>query len=841
MKDRTEGDEHDQSPLSADSSGSSISSKPKMPRKKMYRSCDKCRKSKRACDAEYTNLREAIINKVACSLCRKNKKLCTFDYLISTFEQGALGLPDLNIGSSSVHTEDEGARKRKRGTEIDGEQIAQENLLKLVALSNKQSVGYGATSSRISDDLDRVFLNNDLMNTYNGAAEQALRCWITNSNTPYLFETDNFHDPWTDKTLHWRVTALDWGLKEFARPSITLEYDKSVERTIQETFSSVMIAFAAQWPRHRRQIAKIEGDTEASEDRIRLELWKNARDKLLASADYPSFRIVLALIVFAWTEKPPSVPAEAHWMSESTTLVSPQEALLECSAVEPSAWQAPAAASSMMLATAGRKLLAFRNKLQSMSRKGIDPWSSRTNHMQSDAPATLLNPVTLQQQSMKATLLEKTFHNLFWLGVMIDTETAVLRKQPPVICDDDTDLLSQSSLPVFSFSQFSSEKIEPKPQKRKVWDELILTSSENLKNSFAKSWPSSEEAALRTLAFSAPVKVLLFRYIGRIQAAYWRHSESNKIEALIQQASAVVSHWEEVYEPFLESCIAQHAQLPLSIQSWYTLITAPWNLAVILLVEIVQSVDQAGMSDTVSKWLRAEDKSLGRLRQKACTQTYDLIQAVRRTEEAKHMKNRLFGGNCAAAYENQNGPKGMFEYIDRAGGTVLHSEPWAEIMVHSFSAVAKSEIRLLAGYSATFRWQELASAQNRAETCLWALYQLSDRSHLASLAYKETKALMDYASSTNHAMNFGPDTSGTTHFPNSQDSVAVQDTPSGQSGDTNLHVWDDSLATASKESDSEPEIPVSSMPSLHAGGFSAAQLFDKDIFYSSPLADFVTQ
>ncbi|KAN0061772.1 hypothetical protein ACQY0O_005765 [Thecaphora frezii] len=741
---------------------------PPQAKKKMFKNCDFCRSAKRACDATYVSIGAALASKIACSNCKRKNRTCTFNHLISTFGVADLDFSALkgetDIGAANDDSSERRPDKRRRHEDVPvadlpggiDEVIGTDATLvkrgaQVCVLPRSASpLGYKAADVRIATNLDRIFLNEDLVNIYEGAAEQALRCWVTNTNTPYLFEADGIREPWAGKTLHWKVCVLDQEAQNFVRgPQMHLA---SSEKAVREALHAVMLAFAAQWPRHRQTIgehSKLQpSDWPADEARIRLELWKRARDKLMAVADVWSFRIIFALILFAWTEKPKEVPAHAHWQADDTQRVAAWTALYENSATETSTWQDPAEASTMMLATAGRKLLQFRNRLQSLCRRGVDPWS-----LGPSANGRPLDANEVQRRRLQASLLEKTYHNLFWLGVMIDTETAVLRKHPPVICDDDTDLVQQSvlsNLPGFNSRGAEIGDIAPAQQRRqqqrplghgvrgqgqirKIWDEVILSSSQQRQATFARIWPSSEEAALRTLAFSAPVKVLLFRHIGRLQAAYWRQADADVIERHIQQGLEVVHHWYLTYQPFLESCIVHHSTLPLSIQSWYTLITVPWNLAVLLLVELAQTVDQACLSDPQARRQREQGETFGVLRKRACNQTAALVHAVQ-----THERQERFAA--------QGQGTGAFAFVHSAGGSVLHTEPWAEIMVCSFSALAKSEIRMLAGLAANFQWQEIECARHRIEKYLWALQQLSNRSHLAELAYKETKALADFCS-----------------------------------------------------------------------------------------------
>ncbi|EPQ28638.1 uncharacterized protein PFL1_03941 [Pseudozyma flocculosa PF-1] len=718
-------------------------------KKKMFKNCDHCRAAKRACDAKYTSLTHALQTGVACSNCRRKGKTCTFNHLISTFGVADLDLSSIRaIEASGPPTSSSDTRpdKRRRGDDSGSDNsdgvdevigardaavlVRQGGVNVTVVPPDSSPLAFQAAGTRLATNLDRIYLDKDLVSIYEGAAEQALRCWIR--DTPYLF-LDQAHqnrNPFNDQTLHTRVCLLDRGARNLFRgPQHRLA---ASEKIIHEALHATMLAFAAQWPRHRKRIGDHTDNWLPDEERIRLELWRNARDRLMIAAEEaPSFRVVYALILFAWTEKPRDVPTHAHWQVESTAAV--QTALYENSAVETSSWQDPAEASTMMLATAGRKLLQFRNRIMNLRRRGVDPWSATQPNR--SAP---LDAEQLHRRNIEIQLFNSTWQQTWWLGVMIDSEVAVLRKHPPVICDDDTDLVQYPLIAEVGGVGAPQQQQLPGPpgqrrQTRKIWDDLILSCSEQREADFARQWPNcTEEQALRILGFSAPVKVLLFRHIGRLQAAYWRTAEPDTIERHIQQALDVVFHWERVYQPFIESCISAHGALPPSIQSWYTLITAPWNLAVLLLVELAQTVDQACLSDPQARRLREQGETFSTLRRKACNQTAALIHAVQAHEQQRQ--------------QSTTSSTDAFSFVHTTGGTILHTEPWAEIMVNSFFSMAKSEIRLFNGLAANFQWQELECSQHRVEKYLWALDQLSNRSHLAELAYQEIKTMSDFCS-----------------------------------------------------------------------------------------------
>ncbi|SPC67996.1 related to Regulatory protein alcR [Ustilago sp. UG-2017b] len=775
-------------------------------RKKMYKNCDRCRQAKRACSAQYVSIAEALASKVACTNCKKKGQVCTFNSLINSFGGIPLGgltgaafaeslqsqLPAIMADESmeaAMEESSEGAKRRREsvaesignvdavfevlnntssqaggeeGEERDSKRSKQSNSTATTTFADFADFDHATTSSyassagplvrsraqspftangtspfdvlgfdiwntapsvRLAQSSDQFHLNTDLLNVYEGAAESAFRVWVTDATTPYLLSSSalcsSFSPPSSSASmaLNKKVCLLDHASKRIFKPD---NANRNVEKRVSEAYHAVLLAYAAQWPRHRS--GEAGGGWRPDEARIRLSLWKQARDKLMDAADAWSFRIVFALILFAWTEKPREVPDNEAFPRDDPSHDHPSQlhvpSLDENSALDSGSWQIPAEASTMMLATAMRKLKAFRLKIQQLRRKGIDLWST-------EEPG--LDPTQVAHRRVEATLLENTYHNLYWFGCMMDTELSVLRKYDAVIGDEDAELTDQllSTQPSASETDsfLTSDSTRKKPL-RKIWDEVIPANSKSNMHTFAKSWPCSEEEAKRTLAYATPIKVLLFRHVGRLQSSYWRQAPAEQIERQITHVLSVVRHWDETFAPFFASCIAHHSELPPSIQSWHVITATKWNLAAILLVELVSTMDRSA-SDPFNN----TDQVFASLRSKVCNQTAALIYAIQHSSLASSMAKA--------------GSPSSFDFIEATNSTILHSDPWPEISVHGFACVAKSEIKAFAGWAREGRWEEVKSAEERVEKCIWALKQLSNRSIMAVDAGVEVRKLLD--------------------------------------------------------------------------------------------------
>ncbi|KAJ9480050.1 Zn(2)-C6 fungal-type domain-containing protein [Pseudozyma hubeiensis] len=774
-------------------------------RRRQYRSCDRCRVGKRACNAEYDSVAEAINNKVACSNCRKKGKSCSFQYVLSilggvpsTSGDGVVASGDMpmmpglstfveqpmvydsvnstfqtlnDLGSSAAQTDTidstsafaetrqaSSLRTVARSGVKQDEQPSRAMIHAVTvaeaasAFKSLSSISPTSSTTRMTSTIDRIFLNDGLIRVYEGAAEHALQCWVSSSNTPYMLsQSSSISTSSSQQLVYWRICELDRGARTLL--SLPPFGPASREREIMEAFHSVVLAFAAQWSPHR--VSNLaQPQSKCSENKVRLALWERARDKLQKVANVDSFRVIFALIIFAWTEKPRQV-------MDCVENGIDVDLNAENCALDTSAWQSPAEGSTFLLVAAMRKLLSIKFRIEGKKRRGVCPWNAPNRkaagaatsssgaasqaRAQQSASAMELDgeeqigatmagkiqadlenkqPATAAHgrsrpsydpdlaNAAETSRMEGTYHMLYWLCVVIDTETSVLRKYPPVVCDEDSEVMS--SIPSLPPSTLSGRK--------GIWDDYILDMSKLKQHTeFTTSWPCDISKASATLAFSTPVKVVMFRQIGRLQMSFWRRASTTSVEQQIRSGLSIIYHWNQVYGPLIDSCRASHAELPVSIQSWYVLLAFPWYLAVLLFVEMVQTVDMAGASDRQARYERARSGIFPRLRDRACSDLALLIAAIQSTS-FDHLEP-------------------TFEYVRDSGGNLLLTEPWSEILVHSITAVVKTEVKLHEGYCSSFKWRELEESHDRIGKCLWALDKLSDRSPSAQMAYEQLERL----------------------------------------------------------------------------------------------------
>ncbi|KAH7552762.1 hypothetical protein BM1_08713 [Bipolaris maydis] len=219
------------------------------PRRRQRRSCDACRRSKRACDAE----RFADFTGQSCSNCLRKNQACTFNWLKATTNSNQeLQRKRTRSGTQSSNDSIEGfttqhhgfqsnasfemADRRRRSAKSFGEEGDQEDDSNnpqsedldnemsgssyagdLVPVRSRKSYGrspflssshsqrssfnerfedkrmMGEGSFQFKDMLlgertSRGFVTNGLLRIYNDSMENALSCWLTEHNCPYTLQ-----------------------------------------------------------------------------------------------------------------------------------------------------------------------------------------------------------------------------------------------------------------------------------------------------------------------------------------------------------------------------------------------------------------------------------------------------------------------------------------------------------------------------------------------------------------------------------------------------------------------------------------------------------------------------
>ncbi|OCK81839.1 hypothetical protein K432DRAFT_424632 [Lepidopterella palustris CBS 459.81] len=477
--------------------------------------------------------------------------------------------------------------------------------------------------------------------------------------------------------------------------------------------------------------------------------WHQARRALQDTAEIESFRVIFAHIIFSLTQPPldktqhiQGAASKRRYSSTSVTnstqlgdYSSPNDYGLNngpssCSTTTGYGVTMPSSKDldevielegpPIFLETALRQIYSYRCKLGRLRMRNA-------SRIRIQASGGLVDPSTSPPSSTDPLTVEdrKTFDLLFWLSVMFDTLSAAMNKRPLVVSDEDSDVNRCDSFPndplrkyYPGFSGASSSSISDDSDSR-LWGNLLLRQKDLRHCHFVARWPCSYEDAASTLCDAAPIKVLLFRKVTRLQTLLSRGITTDRLEESIHDALKVYQYWLDTYNPFILSCIANHDELPNRIQSWYVVLAGHWHLAGLLLADAIASVDDARMGLEPQRMARQSSLLVEKLREQNAYAISDL-------------------GRCASPRHDSSFAQGR-EFHHAVNKGALLTEPWTVVLIRSFSNAGNVLLELLANRAQFFAVGditdiEIEQLRSRCESCIQALWYLGKKSDMALLA-----------------------------------------------------------------------------------------------------------
>ncbi|KAL0934020.1 regulatory protein alcR (C6 zinc finger domain-containing protein) [Colletotrichum truncatum] len=545
-------------------------------------------------------------------------------------------------------------------------------------------------------------MTDNLMKLYHDVMEGALSCWLTEQNCPYLelsgsSENINFltaaWKPSPPNRVYHRVLKLDKSLSSIGLKPLGRVEDQKATKALH----LAIMAFTAQWAQgsrrsqsHYNSPALPESDLQCFGDEfdatLQMTFWNQARKLLNECADLDCFKVAFAEIIFGLTQKYATNQEEYNlvdpigvYEGENTGIMAKiQEVLGRCE-------------HHTYTERAARRLNVLKRQVRSFDRKAakIGTQLAQTNQLASKKEA--------------GSEERRTMELIFWLAVMFDTLSAAMTERPVTVSDEE-------SKEVINRSEIDDSK---SPQDRKSsehWnDQVIIKKTQKLS---PLRWPCHEEDISRELRDAAPVKVLLFRKITRLQTLSSQGAENQTIEDAIQDALAVYRHWNMTYGPLFQDCIQYHNSLPSKVQSWYVCLLGHWLLAAMILADLVKLMDDQGLSSPAQASERVQTNLMGRLLKASNRMVSDLARvSTPRNDEVGKLTGYHYAANEGA----------------------LLTEPWTMVLIRS---ITKAALSLL---DEAENLQETANQNNdfgeslfiRCEDCVKALWYLGRKSDLA--------------------------------------------------------------------------------------------------------------
>ncbi len=581
---------------------------------------------------------------------------------------------------------------------------------------------------RFADGAMKTMIATGLLRIYHDSFENSLSCWVTEQNCPYETELMDLLAQVTpsstaeeaafrlsDNRIFSRVSRLDSAFSRLRGR----ELSPMENRAASNALNSAIMAFASQWShsshnafwRSKEGLSKMQAwqnngrtlfpptsrpnDPVLSTDcerMIQKTLWHEARKAIQATTEIDSFKVILAYMLFALTQRPVDEnPKSAPDSSKDATSFEQRNSMRETSE-EPVSAAAPAtqcadrtastptheewdpfqtseleglASPPVYLETAVRNLFSWRQKVERYRRM-------RSKNKADDALAAL----ALKDQ--------QTFNILFWLGVMCDTTSSAITRRPLVIADEDCGMIREKLKSMSLNDNLGSQWPDSDPTDQQddddceaLWGKYLLDFKPTGPRPLAR-WPCSFEEAALILQEAIPVKVLMFRKVGQLQTLAYRRNAPSKLEKCIEEALEVYQHWNATYGQFMLDCVAQHNQLPPHVQSWYVILDGHWHYGCLLLADKISQTDKEDRTMKVQRQLRATCSLIAELRK-------DNAHAIARIAEASLSEH-------GPSFRNNS------EFHFACNGSAILTEPWTDILVRAMGSACKIFINWLAAW-----------------------------------------------------------------------------------------------------------------------------------------------
>jgi hypothetical protein len=559
------------------------------------------------------------------------------------------------------------------------------------------SFGHSLVSSA-----SNAFLTDGLLRIYHNSFENALSCWVTERTCPYntkaeISKINEARPDWN--SVYHRVFRLDRLAANIRGRQLTFTEDQAATKAL----NLAIYAFATQWAQSsQRSNARYPfGGTELSQDTsggdgaisselafdrsLQINAWHEAHNALHSVGEIESFRVVLAQMVFALTQKPCQVEEKKSDVDQE---------LDECDDLLSKLNLAIDADGPPTHMEQGLRLIhSLRSRMAMLN---VNP---HQKHYRASTSR-------LEEADRAAVDL------LFWLGVMFDTLSAAMNKRPLVVSDEDSDIYPSKSE---DMKIDSEEMVAAANGSDGLWDGYLFARQDSRLQVSPVRWPCSFDEAAALLCDAAPAKVLLFRKVTRIQTLVTRNTRGPKIETSLQAALDVHAHWTKLYAPFIRDCIQYHDQLHPRIQSWYTCLAGHWYLAVLLLADLIQIVDVSEIGVESLRARRAATGFVANFRKANCQIVSELASRACPRDDASFSQSREF-------------------HFALNQGSLL-TEPWTAVLIRVF---AKAGVLLLES-DTMLPLDSLADTEDdfkRADDCVRALWYLGRKSDMALAAAK---------------------------------------------------------------------------------------------------------
>lgn len=527
----------------------------------------------------------------------------------------------------------------------------------------------------------------NLLQIYHDVFEHNLSCWLTEMTCPYQPASTTaqvapeWGSSWSNR-IYQRTIKLD----RVAQSCKLVQLTRAEDQAASKAMHLAIMAFATQWAqgssRHRekyptRSVDHGEDELADEFDRvIQNHFWDQAQRALQQVADLESYRVACAELIFGLTQRP--------WNSDRASSESPRDAngrgfatdLVLSEVRDIIHKEGP----PKYIESAARKMHALKYRCDAME-KGLAGNQGNGHGMSSEDRATI--------------------GLLYWLAIMFDTVSSSMNERPVVVLDEDC--------------QHEAQKETQHAVMTNRW-KLDLFVQGGLEETHQTHWPCSYETAAEDVTKSAPAKVLIFRHLSYLQNAVRKGLHEEQIEDIIHSTKSLYEYWNKTHGAFFRELVQDYSAVPQRIQGWFVCISAHWHLAVLMLADLLEFVDENVFGRDNVACDRITSQMAKTYRKQSASELADLARVA-----------------TPPARDATLGVPQMPDFHHAVNQGTLLTEPWTMILIRAFTkacVIFLGEAETLRG-AAAYNSHDVDRNMEQAEDCIKGLWLLGKKSDMA--------------------------------------------------------------------------------------------------------------
>lgn len=530
------------------------------------------------------------------------------------------------------------------------------------ARARRRTISPFNTDHGVMTSMNNTLITDSLLGIYHDVLENNLACWLAEDTCPYkgkagqqlqtLMPTSVMPSnrirqacgaTWSNN-IYSRVVQLDRVAQRTGQLSLT----RGENRAASKALSLAIMAFATQWSQGIQggsdyvsgqvnasgHTGSFQGEQHHFEENVKQSTWEQARHALQECSDLESYRVVYAELIFGLVQKPTAPQRRIGQGNHGQLLgfVQRKREVMKMLAIQN---------QPVFVERATRKVHSMKFRLDA-AETGFSMFGT--------PPAQLL----AEDRS--------TIGLLYWFAVMLDTVSSSISEKPVALADEDC---QHEALEKDANSATTSVN--------RRWEARLFVQDDLDKPSLSLRWPCSYHDAAEGVARSAPVKVLLFRYISYLQNTLRKRESAKAIEDVISGALLLYRYWNSTYGAFFRGLIRDYNTIPPRIKSWFVCILVPWNLGALMLADLIEFVDNNKMGLEQSSCSRIAESLPSAMRKLSADELSDIARVTTPAQHSRQLPDLHFAVNQGS----------------------LLTEPWTILLVNAFAKASLYHLEVL--------------------------------------------------------------------------------------------------------------------------------------------------